>query len=88
MDREASRFYRAVGARLRDLRVTNAGLTQERLALAAGFDPSFVSRVERGRTAASLHTLAALCGSLGVSLAEFFRPFQDLSRLHGPRKRR
>jgi transcriptional regulator with XRE-family HTH domain len=87
MEREASRFYGAIGNRLRELRA-GEGLTQERLALAAGFDPSFVSRVERGRTAASLHTLGALCAALGVSLADFFRPFNDAPRLHGPRKRR
>ncbi len=87
MDREATRFYSAVGERLRELRTTR-GLTQERLALAAGYDPAFVSRVERGRTAASLHTLGALCAALGVSLAEFFRAFNQPPRLHGPRKRR
>ena len=88
MDRDSTRFYGAVGDRLRELRTIRAGLTQERLALAAGFDPAFVSRVERGRTAASLHTLGALCAALGVSLADFFRPFNQPPRLHGPRKRR
>ena len=88
MDREVLRFYRAVGDRLRELRTTKVGITQERLALQAGYDPSFVSRVERGRTAASLHTLGSLCGALGVSLADFFRPFQDQPRFRGPRKHR
>ena len=88
MDREVSRFYGAIGDRVRELRTKRAGLTQERLALAAGFDPSFVSRVERGQTAASLHTLGALCAALDVSLADFFQPFREPYRFHGPRKRR
>jgi len=88
MDRDAARLYRAVGARLRELRTARAGFTQERLAHAAGFDPAFVSRVERGQTAASLHTLGALCTALDLSLADFFRPLQDPLRIRGPRKRR
>ena len=87
MEREVARLYLAIGARLRDLRRNRAGLTQERLALAAGFDPAFVSRIERGRTAASLHTLGALCAALDLSLSEFFRPFEKPFRVHGPRKR-
>lgn len=88
MDREVDRLYLAIGARLRELRTSRPGLTQERLALAAGFDPAFVSRVERGRTAASLHTLGALCTALDLSLSEFFQPFEKVFRVHGPRKRR
>jgi transcriptional regulator with XRE-family HTH domain len=88
MDREVSRLYLAVGERLRELRTSRAGLTQERLAHLAGFDPAFVSRVERGRTAASLQTIGILCSALGISLADFFRPFHEPPALHGPRKRR
>jgi len=41
-----------------------------------------------GANAASLHTLGSLCGALDVSLADFFRPFHDPPRPHGPRKLR
>lgn len=80
MHPQEERVYRAVGRRLRELRKARSGLTQQRLANAAGFDPAFVSRVERGRTAASLSTIAALCGALGVSLKVFFEPFEGQPR--------
>jgi len=85
---DAERLHRALGRRVRELR-DRRGLTQERLAHEASLHPVFVSRVERGATGVTVDTVAALCGALGVTLAEFFDPFRQVPRLRGPgRKRR
>ncbi len=60
--------------------VTGAVLRQERLcqqrtlaqvAARAGISVQYLSELERGRKEASSEMLAAACGSLGLSLAEF-----------------
>lgn len=43
------------------------GMTQFDLAQSAGLGRSFVSQLERGRFSATLETIAALAGALGVS---------------------
>ncbi len=85
--RDAERLHRAVGLRVRELRDRH-GLTQERLAHEASLHPVFVSRVERGATGVTVNTVAALCGVLGVTLAEFFEPFTQVPKLRGPGRRR
>src|SRR5712692_1163088 len=59
-------------------------------ATCARSEPSsvFVSRVERGATGVTVNTVAALCGVLGVTLAEFFEPFTQVPKLRGPGRRR
>ncbi len=57
-----------VGARIRQIR-TGQGLTLEQLSETSGIPPELISRVERGRTLASLRTLAHLARGLGVELA-------------------
>lgn len=88
MSSAEERLERAIGRRLRELRKSREGLTQEKLAHGAGFDPSFVGRVERGTTAVTVNTVEALCAALEVSLAEFFRPLDKAFGLRGPRRRR
>jgi transcriptional regulator with XRE-family HTH domain len=85
---EAERLHRALGRRVRELRQRRTGLTQERLGHGASLHPVFVSRVERGATGVTVDTVAALCGVLGVTLAEFFEPFTQVPRLRGPGRRR
>lgn len=46
------------------------GLSQERLAEAAGLNLSYLSAVERGDNSASVLTLVAISGALGVSLQQ------------------
>jgi transcriptional regulator with XRE-family HTH domain len=58
-----------IGGRIRQLR-TQQGLTLEQLASAAGLPPESISRVERGRTVASLRSLSRLAHGLGVALAQ------------------
>jgi transcriptional regulator with XRE-family HTH domain len=84
---DAERLHRAVGRRVRELR-DRQGLTQERLAHEAGLHPVFVSRVERGATGVTVTTVAALCRVLGVTLAAFFEPFTQITKLRGPGRRR
>ncbi len=84
---DAERLHRAVGRRVRELRDRH-GLTQERLALEASLHPVFVSRVERGVTGVTVDTVAALCGVMGVTLAEFFEPFTQTTKLRGAGRRR
>ncbi|MCA0012884.1 helix-turn-helix domain-containing protein [Mesorhizobium sp. B292B1B] len=58
-----------IGWNLRKLRVAQ-GLSQERLALAADIDRSYVGRVERGSENVTIDRLEAFAKVLGVSAAE------------------
>jgi len=63
------RWKRAIiGWNLRRLRVER-GLSQERLALAAGIDRAYVGRVERGSENVTIATLEAMAGALSVPVA-------------------
>ncbi len=84
---DAERLRRAIGRRLRELR-QEAGLSQERLAAAAGLHRTFSGKLERGESAATVESLAAFCSALGITLAEFFEPFDKTYRIQGPRRRR
>lgn len=88
MHSEAQRLRRALGERLRALRHEHEGLSQERLAERAGLHPTFVAKVERGESAVTVDTVAALCSALGMTLSEFFEPFRQSFRVRGPRRRR
>ncbi|MCW2987691.1 MAG: putative transcriptional regulator [Solirubrobacterales bacterium] len=57
---------KAFGARVRELRM-EAGLTQERLAEAAGLHPTFISNVERGYRVPSVPTMLRLAVALAVA---------------------
>ena len=60
-----------IGWNLRRLRVTK-GLSQERLALAANIDRSYVGRIERGSENVTVSTLEALSTVLEVHVSELF----------------
>ncbi|MBZ9998551.1 MULTISPECIES: helix-turn-helix domain-containing protein [unclassified Mesorhizobium] len=57
-----------IGWNLRKLRAEQ-GLSQERLALAAEIDRSYVGRIERGSENVTIDTLDALASVLGVPAA-------------------
>lgn len=57
-----------IGWNLRRLRVAQ-GLSQERLALAAGIDRAYVGRVERGSENVTISTLEAMARALAVPVA-------------------
>ena len=85
---EAERLHRAIGERLRELRSAEAGLSQEKLAARAGFHRTYIGKLERGESAATVDGIAALCTALGLTLADFFQPLTDPFELRGPRRRR
>lgn len=60
-----------LGWNVRRLRVAK-GLSQERLALAAGMDRAYVGRIERGSENVTLARLEDLARVLDVPIAELF----------------
>lgn len=65
----ADQLAEAFGRVLREQRLA-AGLSQEKLALEAGVDRTFVSLLERGGRQPTLTTLWALAGALRVAPAD------------------
>ena len=59
-----------IGWNLRKLRV-DRGLSQEKLALEAAIDRSYVGRIERGEENVTISVLEALSEALGVRVADF-----------------
>lgn len=62
----------ALGAALRSIRLEKS-ISQEKLALLAEVDRSYVGRVERGDNNVALLTLSRLAGALGTSLADLMQ---------------
>ena len=60
-----------VGARVRELR-NQKGLSQEKLALAADIDRTYIASVESGKRNISIVNLEKLIIALDTSFAEFF----------------
>jgi transcriptional regulator with XRE-family HTH domain len=60
-----------VAARLRQIR-EKRGLSIYRLAQISNVSQSFLSALEAGQKVPTVTTLERICGSLGISLAEFF----------------
>ncbi|WCJ62737.1 helix-turn-helix domain-containing protein [Agrobacterium tumefaciens] len=67
---------KTIGWNLRRLRV-DKGLSQERLALEAGIDRSYVGRVERGMENVTVSTLEAISLALDVHVSELFAVVDD-----------
>jgi transcriptional regulator with XRE-family HTH domain len=64
-------MYRAVGARIAELRIKR-GLTQEQLASLAGLSPNYIARTEGAYHRPTLAKLLAIGHALGVSLIDLF----------------
>ena len=60
-----------LGLRIREFR-QQAGLTQEKLAWAAGIAPAFLGQVERGVKSPTVKTLDKIAGALHISVGELF----------------
>ena len=71
---EAAAFGKTLG-RLREQR----GLTQEKLAHAAGLSTNYVSDIERGMTIVSLTTILKLSHGLGCAPADLLADFTSAS---------
>lgn len=61
-----------VGNRIRELR-TAAGLSQEKLALAAGIDRTYIASVENGKRNISIVNLEKIIKALDCTFAVFFQ---------------
>lgn len=59
----------AFGQRLKKLR-TEAGLTQERLAHETGLHPTYISNLERGRSAPTLYAIVRVADGLELDAGE------------------
>ncbi len=64
-----SAVHRAFGDAVRELR-GERGISQERLALEAGLDRTYLSGIERGERNPSLANLFKVADALGVRLSE------------------
>lgn len=62
----------ALGDAIRELRQAK-GISQEKLALLAEVDRSYVGRIERGDNNAALLTLVRLADALGTSVARLMQ---------------
>ena len=58
-----------VGKRIRYFRQAR-GLSQEKLALEAGVNPTFLGHLERGLKSPTVDTLAKITDALGITLSE------------------
>ncbi|MBI3983215.1 MAG: helix-turn-helix transcriptional regulator [Gemmatimonadetes bacterium] len=72
---------------LRQLRLRAGVSSQEALAHRAGVHRTYVGRLERGKSRATVEALAAISAALELSLGEFFRPFREVVRPKTPRRR-
>lgn len=60
-----------IGKRIRDLR-TKMGLSQEKLALKAGIDRTYLAGIESGKRNATITSLEKIVIALEISTKEFF----------------
>lgn len=70
-DTEVNSMENKVGSRIRYFRLRN-GLSQEKLALAAGINPAFLGHLERGLKSPTMTTLDKIVEALNISYSEFF----------------
>lgn len=71
---------RTIGWNVRSLRVAK-GLSQERLALEAEIDRSYVGRIERGSENVTITTLEAFARVLGVPVKALFEDAPDTANV-------
>ena len=65
-----------VGKRIKKLRV-DKGMSQEKLALEAGVDRTYIASVENGKRNISIINLEKIWNGLGISGKEFFDFFKE-----------
>jgi transcriptional regulator with XRE-family HTH domain len=76
---KADDLAQAFGRVLRERRIA-AGLSQEKLALEADVDRTFVSLLERGGRQPTLSTLWRLTEALGIAPSELVRSVEKLAK--------
>jgi len=67
---------KVLGSTLREIRLVKR-MSQEEVALEAGIDRTFLTRVENGQLSPSFDSLLAIASALGVSLTQLSRKFED-----------
>ena len=67
-----------VGNRIRELR-NNVGLSQEKLALSADLDRTYIASVENGKRNISIVNLEKIANALDCSLSDFFLGLEEHS---------
>lgn len=60
-----------VGKRIRQLR-SESGMSQEKLALKAGIDRTYLAGIEAGKRNATITSLEKVISALGISMKDFF----------------
>lgn len=60
-----------IGVRIKEIR-NSLGLSQEKLALKADIDRTYLAGVEQGKRNPSIKSLEKIVEALGVSFSEFF----------------
>lgn len=65
----------AIGKRIKELRIITNDYSQEQLADIIGWDRTYISRIESGKQNITIENLNEICNALGVTLNEFFTPF-------------
>ncbi|MEK3688267.1 helix-turn-helix domain-containing protein [Paenibacillus sp. FSL R10-2736] len=76
---EALDFAKAIGDKIRELRVEK-GFTQEKLAELAGLHSNYTGQLERGEKRLSVYTLKRVAQGFGMSLEELFRVIDPMER--------
>ena len=76
MEERFKRAKRVLAENIRRLR-TDAGLSQEALALSAEVDRTYVSQIERGIGNPSLLILCRLCDVLDIEIPDLLRIYQE-----------
>lgn len=67
-----------IGLRIKELRISLIGLTQEDFAVKLGYDRTYISRVESGKQNLTIESLFSICQGLNVTLSDFFKPFNNI----------
>lgn len=61
-----------LGLRIKNLRLENTGLSQEKFALKIEMDRTYLASVEAGKRNISINNLKKIADGLGVSLCQLF----------------
>ena len=76
------------GRRIKQLRLENDNMSQEKLAFEANLSTSQISKMERGKLNTSIGALTMICQAFGITLKEFFSEFSyPLPKKKSPKKK-
>ncbi|MCL2427078.1 MAG: helix-turn-helix domain-containing protein [Oscillospiraceae bacterium] len=66
-----------IGKRIKELRIQNTGLSQEKFANEISMDRTYFAGVENGKRNISILNLEKIINGLNISFAEFFKTMED-----------